>query len=1420
MLRKIIFIGFIVFVIIDIVLLSFFIKKKPSQTSNDQQISQNDSSLPSIKLEKLKITTQEAINAVENKKIQGTFTLINEENTIIPHVSFLLNVSKVDLEAGSGRELIDTLPLPNKVNLLPHETKNISFSYTFPLFVNSGAYVLSITAINKTGLTLTGGVILIKEVKGENNFLEMDWKNSSIIHENEKVGRLTGPTFPKKTSPTVSLIVKNPHDFSFDVIPSITLYERQNNIYTKTLKKYDESLMIIAPTSEKELSFTLPAYDKAESYLAHIRFFDKETKRPVSGIQEFRWVIEGKGPKILSVKSDKVQQFFGKNTASITLSGISSPDGSVTKNVTAQFQLHDESKQDIVGQSSQTIDLSSTPTIIQKSIPLTSHYAKTKQMILTVKLIDKESGEIYDLFEESIPILIDTSAQTSLLFKILILIIIIAIFTIVILFIFRKKYKNNLLIPSLMILWTMGSGTLFFFFFSSAVRIISSSSQRDNIIMSISGRNPATSISYCNAHFPDPPSVTFNSDDNGTTGTVSVGATVSLLGSARIMSCTNSTTTYSVYIPDNSVVDFYYKDEQDDGFMALGIVKNPGSDTVTIDQYVSAVNNCWCYTPGCTAEKIHSFPITAKRYYSRCVAPETATCMSSTTSYTSLSECSSSEGMPCFESTEDCVIADPCPKQPIVLPEISPGVTPEQELSCDSDDKCIVANIGQYPKKCPNGTNAECKPIQVPRLVCQLCTCTTQYFNPESAPLNACPKAESNSPVCCPPPEPLPDAPRCATINDAPPAFAVCSPQGTGPFCNPGSVSTANWTSWTITGPSCGPSEESRTCSCSGGCPIPGCWNGDTNNPQYTSCTAPPQTRTRCISQEPNVAPTITSLTQPDGKNIIQTRRIKIQWSFQNKNGCGKEWGFAETSNFPSTGDCNNDLQINTFKLSVWNSDFTTQIGTTKTVTAQTGNGNKHYTYPGPTDPAFPSSPMTTNTNYNLKICANNGYGEKCATQQFPKVPFSKGTITGNLYEFEPSVPVCPRNMALVGNITATASPSLPTFVLKTCTASNLYNISDNNLDTYSCSISIDNVKADVDTTTLGTKYDILLQFPSLPTYESYYCKSPSLGANSSSCGLNDLNGQKLCTDQTNKAIIELQFDKNKPGSGDKNSTIDVIGKLNTQGGGAGYSFYKLKNAHYVDFNMLQSLFPANPQPFDASDNNDNYFIIGDVGSPNSPPFDSTPTRVGSAYSNGASVHDFGNIGTQVSVKNWYSDVSPRTQLNFKPSDFSDYLKSRKTFKTITVANNSTITSDGIYVFNGTIINQSDLANISNRNVIIYSSGNMTLNPDSVSKKIDPGQGSSSMMFITSGQLIFASDTVEARGVFVGNSIVLGDSNSPLKIIGNMVSNTPIATLPLPRQRTDNKLKPSLFVIFDSKPYIDLLPYLSTTSYQWNELVP
>lgn len=1412
--RKILLLLVLFFLIIDVAFLVYYfgINKQSSSFQTQVNTVPLNEYLPNVNIAHLKVDEKMLI---EQKKIQAHFSIQNKEDFSLSNISLLVEFSKIDFtqEKNSNRELIDTYILPDTVQLKPQETKQLSFIHTLPSLIPSSSYLLSIKALNQTGLSIGGSATLLKQVEGGNRFLEMSWQDAKIIHENQEVGRLTGPIFKKDSSPQITLTVKNPHDFVLSAVPHFSIYARTILADSKPVKEYDEKEVVFEPQSEQKLTFTLPSQETPESYLLHFRFIDSSTKRFVSGIQEFRWVVEGKGGKILSVKIGKAERLFGKTTIEFIGTFIGPPDMSRIEDITVQTKLFSSNKNNLLGINTQVLSLSAQPTKIQFPIQFSSNLLDQEAITVHVNIIDETTDTILDQSKQTINIASDTSREKSLLLKIGTIVGIIVL-SIIVIVVMRKKKKK------------LGNGfmSLFFLFLlivllmqipQSFVLPAQADSQQTTPPVSCSGRNPKTPASAC-VTFTQP-YVTYNSSVNATDFTVP--DTLVIQADAQVFACANSTTSYS---PSVTLPSMFVKTSEtinDKDLLYTADVLNPGSGSVSITQSTSVVNNCF---GTCNSSASHTYGMTVKDRYYTCSDPLERTC-SQTAPYISDSDCSTAEGETCYLYQSDCQTSDFCKTAPQIT--IEPGEP--THLECENKACVSVNKLGA--DQCTIGPPDSCNIVAAStHLACQGCSCVIA----EGKGADQC----TTNASCCPTTS-RQYYPICQSINDAHPYGAVCalSASSSGVSCSAlGEVSSATWSSWTPQG-TCGTTTESRTCQCSGSCPISGCWNGDTVNPVYDACNTP-QSRPVCISQRPNNTPNITSVTQPtaalgstkhNGGNKIQSLDVAVFWNFQEgQNGCGNPWGFSQTGN-----PCSNSLQQNSFNVRIFNSS-NQQVGSTINIPSTGGNGNRNYSAQ-----TITQSIRTAGT-YTAQVCAFNGYAERCSSPAvFTKVKIPAGTITGQLIEHF--------NYDLGGNNYCAApgvssavqlqlirqyanTPGLPSSL--DCTMLGLVKIDGvSKITSYTCTVDYDNINFDIPT--IDSPIDYLNQTFSLqlkgtlpPPYIEYYCPKTA----NTYCTNATLNSNEKCINNNSIEFVSTgqppknEFDQNENPhySATVPQTINVLFDISNSGTNAG-NYYKIKNAQFTSVTGIYSPFPANPLPFKPNDPDDtggNWLLTGQTGSPLISPFDSSAVTLGSGISNGARQT---NALLDISFKKWENNNYTSTFI-FTPSLFIEYSQSRKPFKPITQISQIETGKINIYDNTGTPNITIDDSTINNDFILVVKNGNLTITPNGSGQFNSAGR---SIILMSTNTLQFDPTVSEAIGVFFTNNVDLGSTtNLPLKIKGNLIASTVSgnhidSTHPLTRQRTDNQ-RPALFVVFDAKPYMDLLPLLSTATYKWSELVP
>lgn len=238
----------------------------------------------------------------------------------------------------------------------------------------------------------------------------------------------------------------------------------------------------------------------------------------------------------------------------------------------------------------------------------------------------------------------------------------------------------------------------------------------------------------------------------------------------------------------------------------------------------------------------------------------------------------------------------------------------------------------------------------------------------------------------------------------------------------------------------------------------------------------------------------------------------------------------------------------------------------------------------------------------------------------------------------------------------------------------------------------------------------------------------------------------------------------------------------------------KLKNASFVSKNSIDSKIPSSPTLYDSVDDNSNpYFILDQNGVVMAPSI---------------------NLGTNPLAKagspEYMALYSPSYSMT--PALFLSYVKARKTYKTISSINEIDAVTEneknGIYEYTGPDLTISTMPDsFKDHSIVFISTGKITIDMENFT----PTSGN---IAILSNDLEFTSSVKEATGIFIANTLTTGETvNQGLKIIGNLVA---LTSMDNKREWSDQSI-PSLFVVFDQKQYISLLPYLSMANYQWRQ---
>ena len=251
-------------------------------------------------------------------------------------------------------------------------------------------------------------------------------------------------------------------------------------------------------------------------------------------------------------------------------------------------------------------------------------------------------------------------------------------------------------------------------------------------------------------------------------------------------------------------------------------------------------------------------------------------------------------------------------------------------------------------------------------------------------------------------------------------------------------------------------------------------------------------------------------------------------------------------------------------------------------------------------------------------------------------------------------------------------------------------------------------------------------------------------------------------------------------------------------------AWFKLKDS---SFNSRQSPrqngVPNSAQMYDADDSANNYILSGKSGL----------LVQNVALNPGTNALD-GTGKPIYSQNNWYTNAYQSVD-DITYSKYIEYIKARKDFKTVTTLplTNVSFPTDGVYSVPGGIT-LSDTSIFNGKNIVLVVDGTVTFSKKNIATTtFIPATGS---IAVLAKNITIDPDVTEIDAILIGQTVTLDEAAIGLKIKGNLIDED-AAGLDLTRTQV-NPNKPALFVVFDPKMYLDVLPYLSTSTYDWRQI--
>lgn len=256
--------------------------------------------------------------------------------------------------------------------------------------------------------------------------------------------------------------------------------------------------------------------------------------------------------------------------------------------------------------------------------------------------------------------------------------------------------------------------------------------------------------------------------------------------------------------------------------------------------------------------------------------------------------------------------------------------------------------------------------------------------------------------------------------------------------------------------------------------------------------------------------------------------------------------------------------------------------------------------------------------------------------------------------------------------------------------------------------------------------------------------------------------------------------------------------------------WYRLKQASFTKQGGILNLIPPNVQPYDGFDTDEELLNIRQPAEPDG---------IGLITSGGGI--DLGPNTNSVSQKNWAKlTYSANKGYLSNLSSFIAYARARKEVKVINTL--LELEAGKINIFNGdAYISNPQYFAAADKTVLIVN-GNVTLNRSAANPQTF-NVARNSIAIISTGTIIVDPLLTEINGIFIANNFDLAAgapvSATPLKVVGNLISNTAISNISLDRYRPVGEYqRASLYIVFYPEFYYELVPHLSTITQEGRQL--
>lgn len=317
----------------------------------------NTTANPALALPKTLVNDVQAVYANDTRAITGNFTVHNTEATAVGSMYFTATLVG---GAGTSEQQITDSTVTNLITLAPGEIRNFTYSLPVDNRLNTGTYYVVVRGWTQTGLPFAAQSKSVQISDLKDVFLDFNTSRASLYRDAEVVPPLAAATYTTSQKVTASLDIQNDHALNFVVYPRVQIYERAVLPGAAPVKTQKYAGQTVNGKSDQPIVLVFPTMASPESYIARVDLLDAAGS-PISGFQEFRWVIAGESGKVLT-STVSGSQYLTHTVLNASATVVGPADGSEIAEAHLAMKVLDSSTKEVLYTDQVTVSkLNSSP---------------------------------------------------------------------------------------------------------------------------------------------------------------------------------------------------------------------------------------------------------------------------------------------------------------------------------------------------------------------------------------------------------------------------------------------------------------------------------------------------------------------------------------------------------------------------------------------------------------------------------------------------------------------------------------------------------------------------------------------------------------------------------------------------------------------------------------------------------------------------------------------------------------------------------------------------------------------------------------------------------------------------------------------------------------------------------------------------